>query len=843
MKKLVSIIITLILILNIAYGAQAGIPTYQGTSSANATYINMSYTDIDKSFAKQDIMRMTALSVIRGGGDRKYYPANNVKREEALAMILRLMGREGDIQKAIPTGNGNPGQIAGQANNNPPTYIGTGTSQMVDSWAQGVISVATKTGLISKQETSLNFTQNATRQEIANWIAKGINLTPVYGKDTQFVYSYKDSDLFDSGNIPYIEATIESGIMSGYNNGKFGPNDSITREQMASVLSRAFNKAYAMMGYTKGEGYIENIIKDNVGGGTRITYILRNGNGQSENLVSEDSSYGKYDFTTLKSGIQGLSGALTIGDNITYYLNGSNVVFAETNSSQLSIISGTIDSISGNTFRLITDTGSSYVINYNANTTVTMNSVEASINDLKYGEFATVTMYGNVATKIDVEYTDYSKDGQVETGDRQDSGRIVSADLNGNSVNVTLDNGKAYTLSSDMPINGAGDTRSADSLKVGEYIKLYFSDIKSNTPDKVFVEDDYNKSIDVIRGDIAGVSGFNPKILLKNVERYKQGQWVSLTNYNKYGLDGATIYYDGGKITKDDINQYKGAKAYISLENHYGNDTASVVSIQSGFNMSYEGNIDYNNGTMSIMLNDGRKVGINDGTIILKDGLKVPPDILASVKQAYISFSRNGNANFISILDSQESPEYYYAKAMIKSVTADSLTIGDTYYYGYYNVYGYKTIKNNEWSLNSGDETFFIGGTTYIVDNTGDNPVQVQYDEFLKQKYGIKDYYSVYVVANGKNAIAINIRPLSESDRVSEAVINSINGNMISIDNVKDWNGLNDKWDLNTSIDTIDATKAVIVKNNRRITIDDLRNGDNLYIIRDGVNGIIIAVK
>ncbi|WP_434577991.1 S-layer homology domain-containing protein [Thermoanaerobacterium thermosaccharolyticum] len=844
-KSSISFIVAFLLIVILNFSFVSGSTMYNGVNNATATFKNMSYNDIDSSFAKGDIMRMTALSVIRGNGSGLYYPKNKLKREEALAMILRLMGKEKDVQVAQ---NSASGGVPGAA--------GTTSSGMVDSWAQGVITVAKNAGLLSKQEQSLDFTKNATRQEIANWIAKGINLAPVYGKDAQYVYSYKDSSLFDADKLPYIEATIESSIMSGYNNGYFGPNDSITREQMAAVLSRAFNVSYAMMGYTKDEGYIEDIERDNVDGGVRHTYVLKNDSGQDIALVAESSPNANYDFAVLKNGKAGLSSIISNGDRLTYYTNGSNVIFAETANSSIKTISGTIDSIWQGSFRLVDDSGNSYVINYNSNTLVTMNSVDASIDDLKFGETAKVTVYGDTATNIDVEYTDLSSDGQVSLGDRQDSGKIVDIETDNSQVSITLDNGSTYTVNADMPVVGTGAAISASDLKVGEYIKLYFSSINTKTPDEIFLEDDYNKPVAVIRGTISGVSGFNPKIQLKDVEIYRQGQWSATSSYAMYSLDGASVYLDGSKIPVSDISKYKGYDAYIMLENHYGTETATLVSIQSGFNMSYVGDITYDGNTMLVTFdneNDNRQVNVNDGTIILDNGLLVPKSQLSKASQAYVSFSRGGAANFISILDTSAPSEYYYAFGKIDEVTSDSITIGKNY-----NAYA---LDANEWNKID-DKTFYVGDKTYIIDNSGNTPTIVDYNDFINQKYG-KDlikYGYVYIVAKKDNydndnydAIAINIYTNSSSDsesydlistdRVSKAVLSSSSGNVLTIDNVMDWNGLNNKWELNTSLDSIDVTKAVIVKNNKVVSANDLKSGDNLYIIRDGALGIVITVQ
>ncbi|MGF7400687.1 S-layer homology domain-containing protein [Thermoanaerobacterium thermosaccharolyticum] len=846
MRKLsISFIVVFLLIVILNFSFVSGSTMYNGVNNATATFKNMSYNDIDSSFAKGDIMRMTALSVVRGNGSGLYYPKNKLKREEALAMILRLMGKEKDVQVAQ---NSASGGVPGAA--------GTTSSGMVDSWAQGVITVAKNAGLLSKQEQSLDFTKNATRQEIANWIAKGINLAPVYGKDAQYVYSYKDSSLFDADKLPYIEATIESSIMSGYNNGYFGPNDSITREQMAAVLSRAFNVSYTMMGYTKDMGYVESIQKDSVNGGTRYTYDIKNDNGQDVALVAESSPNANYDFVVLKNGKAGLSSIISNGDRLTYYTNGSNVIFAETDNGSIKTISGTIDSIWQGSFRLVDDSGNSYVIYYNNNTQVTMNSVDASISDLKYGETAKVTVYGSTATRIDVVYTDLSENGQVSLGDRQDSGKIVDIETDNSQVSITLDNGSTYTVNADMPVVGTGAAISASDLKVGEYIKLYFSSINTKTPDEIFLEDDYNKPVAVIRGTISGVSGFNPKIQLKDVEIYRQGQWSATSSYAMYSLDGASVYLDGSKIPVSDISKYKGYDAYIMLENHYGTETATLVSIQSGFNMSYVGDITYDGNTMLVTFdneNDNRQVNVNDGTIILDNGLLVPKSQLSKASQAYVSFSRGGAANFISILDTSAPSEYYYAFGKIDEVTSDSITIGKNY-----NAYA---LYANEWNKID-DKTFYVGDKTYIIDNSGNTPTIVDYNDFINQKYG-KDlikYGYVYIVArkdkydnDNYDAIAINIYTNSSSDsesydlistdRVSKAVLSSSSGNVLTLDNVMDWNGFNNKWELNTSLDSIDVSKAVIVKNNKVISVNDLKSGDNLYIIRDGVDGIIITVE
>ncbi|UZQ83165.1 S-layer homology domain-containing protein [Thermoanaerobacter sp. RKWS2] len=100
MKKIFTILLTIILfVLNSVYTYASDNPVYYGTDNVQSIYYNMSFKDIKDSFAKNYIMKMTALSVIRGGGSQKFYPKSYLKREEAIAYIVRLMGLEEQVQK------------------------------------------------------------------------------------------------------------------------------------------------------------------------------------------------------------------------------------------------------------------------------------------------------------------------------------------------------------------------------------------------------------------------------------------------------------------------------------------------------------------------------------------------------------------------------------------------------------------------------------------------------------------------------------------------------------------------------------------------------------------------
>jgi hypothetical protein len=80
--------------------------------------------------------------------------------------------------------------------------------------------------------------KNITRVDFAEYIARGLGLT---GSMTNAA-KYSDVGL-NNVAAPYIGAVSKAGIVEGGADGKFRPNASITREEMATMLVRAMNYA------------------------------------------------------------------------------------------------------------------------------------------------------------------------------------------------------------------------------------------------------------------------------------------------------------------------------------------------------------------------------------------------------------------------------------------------------------------------------------------------------------------------------------------------------------------------------------------------------------------------
>ncbi|WP_081750259.1 S-layer homology domain-containing protein [Paenibacillus massiliensis] len=103
-------------------------------------------------------------------------------------------------------------------------------------WAKAEIDALTSKGIIGARSSNTNAFEpdrNITRAEFAEYISKALNLAP----NLEEAKIYPDVNQDDQGG--YIGAANEAGIITGYPDGFFRPDQFITREEMALMMVRA----------------------------------------------------------------------------------------------------------------------------------------------------------------------------------------------------------------------------------------------------------------------------------------------------------------------------------------------------------------------------------------------------------------------------------------------------------------------------------------------------------------------------------------------------------------------------------------------------------------------------
>lgn len=436
--KWISMILTMLLAFSYSWAVAAQpVPetpeaVYSGISNASVMLNNMDYTDVKNSntWAKEAIYETAALDMMKGYGAKNFGRTNTLTKEQAIAVAYRVVGREADAQKAAEALDNARAQ--GQKKTNP-----------ISMWSDGYLQLAANEGLISQQDLTDAFNSDQTslgansfhrdapaqRQDMAYWLAKTLKLPSVY--DQQKIFnSYNDWQNADPIKIPYIEAVLQNNIMNGDGNGKFNPQQPITREQVAQIIKNAEGLVLPLFKYAAKTGTIEDVSsKDDLSSGTGVTtktFNIRNSDGKLHQIITQtqdnlpDSnrsetsgnvlSAPEKELVVYKNGKVGKSDLLNPGDRIEYITAPDNTVkFVDVipGSNDVTQATAVLNSIDpSNLLMNVSDSDNvaggngDTTYRYSNNASVTIDNKNSNIGSLKLGSVVQLTIQNNIVTDI-----------------------------------------------------------------------------------------------------------------------------------------------------------------------------------------------------------------------------------------------------------------------------------------------------------------------------------------------------------------------------------------------------------------------------------------------------------
>lgn len=208
-KKYLIIVIVLIILISII--------TVSNKFMNNNIVYAIELSDIVDHWAQSDIEFMQAKGAISGYSDGTFRPDNNVTTGEAIKLIVA------NFDKTITNG--------------------------IDHWASNYLNYATQKGIVtSNQYKNSDLNTNIKRKEVMHMIVNSLeNLAykPVIN-DSKLKIEFNDVDITVNENgIDYYNAIKKCyllGIVMGDENNNINPNANITRAELVTILTRAYNE-------------------------------------------------------------------------------------------------------------------------------------------------------------------------------------------------------------------------------------------------------------------------------------------------------------------------------------------------------------------------------------------------------------------------------------------------------------------------------------------------------------------------------------------------------------------------------------------------------------------------
>lgn len=612
------------------------------------------------------------------------------------------------------------------------------------------------------------------------------------------------------------------------------------------------------------------------------------GNVYDLNIETNPKTGIKNDIIVYKNGNGGGSNLLKEGDNVEYYVkDNKTLIYMKVLPVNNKAVTGTLRFV-GTNAALKTSTVSIYdyndkIVEYPVaqHALVKINGTYAHLKDLQNGQDLKMTIQNGYITNVDTEtFTENS--GAINDYGKMRTGSIYLL-YQGDSILFDLSNGQRvqYLVPSTTQIIRDGITTTMRALKEGDQVKLYFNDIYSNKVDKIEVEGIERLIKQVYKGEIKEVNPTSSMMTLSFPAVLKNTGWVQSDAYMiDIPYNEKTVVFNGSNPVrpKDFAKLFKDKTAYVVVEENYGTETAVKITIRSGGELMAYDTVDKLDTTLNSMeLYNKENYTFNEGTIVIKDGRMIDPSRIKRFDSAYVVgdyYMGGKTANVVRLVTRVESIFDNLYVGALSQVDFNSMTFKN-----------YAKMSANQWGTVEANASrrFYYTTDTNINNITNTPAVTVKAGDFFhkgfaeeenkdKNNQGLKyeRYYGLFVTDGADIMHAINLRQkglvkdqnIDDSTTDEAAIKGYINDTLkgtsltrgtveatdtkwtrLQLTNSNEWSSTLATWNAN-SVDTwVKYENTLILKNNKVIQPEEIKQGDSVYVLRNKETALVIFVE
>lgn len=332
-------------------------------------------------WAHKFITKMNIREVVNGYTDNTFKPNQGINQLEAISMIVRFLGYEDEANSAKG--------LEVSEDNELYVYI-----QNVPDWAKGNVLVAARLGLISTASAAgFNPTEEATRA----WLAK-LLITAIQKHGTISVsssgLSFNDSNSIPSWARDEVNLATSLNIITGYPDGTFKPERTVTRAEMTALL-------YKSEEYIN-SSYLKNVVKGSIEVKQDDALIINVGKNELIKVLLNDTA-------VIYQGDQRIDySKLRTTDNVSIVTNNNNVILyldlIDTSERRTNEIEGRVYLLDVNNQLLTLEDDNKTFLSYKltSNTVVIKNNSQISIGQLNNYDKVKVLIEENEIKQIEV---------------------------------------------------------------------------------------------------------------------------------------------------------------------------------------------------------------------------------------------------------------------------------------------------------------------------------------------------------------------------------------------------------------------------------------------------------
>ncbi|WIV12250.1 hypothetical protein [Proteiniborus sp. MB09-C3] len=448
--------------------------------------------------------------------------------------------------------------------------------------------------------------------------------------------------------------------------------------------------------------------------------------------------------------------------------------------------------------------------------------------------------------------------GYIKPGSKMRTGTIKTIDRNQIIIKTSIGNDETYYFSPATIAIKKGENVPLSVLYVGDRVKLHFDDINTDIVSRISIEGDSIKIQNLYKGKLAAVDELENTIFLENVKTLVEGKWEDTKGGLRisYSSD-SPIYIEGYVVPSNNLKYYKGKEVYAAIKNFFGQEKIERLVVKGAYETTYSEKIkDINWFSENLELGNNKNIEFNDGTIIVKSDRLVDKYSLNPKSDGF--FIANGKGGGLTadviyiynedINNSNIGQNNVYV-ARLDEIVENTVKLKNPFLVVKHQWEGFEDIKE-----------LYYDNDTFIYDLEKDKLITSK--EFYTKDYAVdeksrhakdnrlRDWHG-YIYTDGDHISVIGVQKEMDSllkQRMTIGIVESasdsnILGKEMIIREAKDWSARHEKWIPKEMSLKVSLNKAIIIKQDKLITYQDLKPGDNVYVIRDDYKGKVVIVK
>lgn len=426
--------------------------------AANYSFSDISASDYD--WCAPHIQKMYEAGYISGYEDGSYRPENEVTKLEGISLFARIMGSREKANEILLeyAHEKNDAEIA-------KCSLQWGKDEVAYMMYKGALSISDLTTYLKGTAKD----SPMTREEAAVIITKAMGAESKAKTANSSAYlGYSDSDEISTAYAPYISYVSNEGLMQGMEDGSFKPKGTVTRAQIATILSRVVDKCQ----YKFTTARITDVDVE----GKSIKLAVP-GEDEADYAVTEDTKlYIMGEYKELSD----------IPSNVTAIvsLSNDNLVsvdcLSSTSDQEVSVIFSSFSQTNGIYTLRGKTSENAQTVSYKCidNVPVIYNGSPATINSIKQNDRITLNISNGLVQSIE-----YKEQNITIT-----SATVSKLDISNDRVTITISSGnpeydgKSYVVSDNVSVTKNSSTADLSDVYEGDKVNLV---VKSDVITKI----------------------------------------------------------------------------------------------------------------------------------------------------------------------------------------------------------------------------------------------------------------------------------------------------------------------------------------------------------------------